>query len=274
MPQDDRPMAGPLGCSTLACPGWTLEQAADLASRLGYQGLELRLLDGELIQPGLSPAARQRVRGVLRGAGLELIAVDTSIRLLGEHSETEAGTNLQAFLELAAELEAPLVRVFGGIAPGGWDAGAALARAARILERAVPEAERLNVAVGIETHDAFSAAEAVAAVLSRVSSSRVGAIWDLLHTHRMGDAPARVVELFGGRTLAVHVKDARRAGDDRWQLVPLGEGEVPVPECLAALRVGGYTCPLVVEWEKHWHPEIEGPDVALPHEIRVLRGWL
>lgn len=266
--------ANSVGYSTLACPGWTLEQAAAEAGRLGYQGLELRLVDGALIRPDLPRAARERIRAVLRAAGLELMAVDSSIRLLGEQPEAEAGAELLAFLELAADLGAPLVRVFGGAAPEGTEAEAATARAAGILERAVPEAERLGVSVGLETHDAFSAVGAVAAVLARVPSVQVGMVWDLLHTHRMGDTPAAVVELLGGRVLDVHLKDARRAGIERWQLVPLGEGEVPVRECLAVLLDGGYAGPLVVEWEKHWHPEIEEPEVALPHEIRVLRGWL
>lgn len=265
-------MAGLIGCSTLACPGWTLEKAAAEASRLGYQGLELRLLDGELLESNLSSAGRQRIRTVLRDAGLKLIGVDSSIRLLGERSEAEVGADLDAFMELASDLQAPLMRVFGGTAPAGTDPGAAMARATSILELAAPKAERLGLSVGLETHDAFSAAGPVAAVLSRVPSPRVGAIWDLLHTHRMGDTPARVVELLRGRVLDVHVKDARPSADGSWQLVPLGEGEVPVRECLEVLANSGYQGPLVVEWEKRWHPEIDDPEIALPHEIQVLAG--
>ena len=28
------------------------------------------------------------------------------------------------------------------------------------------------------------------------------------------------------------------------------------------------------EWEKHWHPEIEAPEVALPQYRRVLAEWM
>lgn len=267
-------MANLIGCSTLACPSWTLEQAAAEASRLGYQGLELRLVDGELVRPDLSRAARERIRRVLREADLALIALDTSIRLLGEHSEASVGADMQAFLELSADLGAPLVRVFGGAAPEGTEASAAVERAARVLAQAAKEAERLHLRVGLETHDAFSAVRTVASVLSAVPSPRIGAIWDLLHTNRMGDTPYAVWQQLGSRILDVHVKDARRLVDDRWQLVLLGEGDVPVRECLEVLVDGGYQGPLVLEWEKHWHPEIEEPEVALPHEIRALRGWL
>jgi hypothetical protein len=30
----------------------------------------------------------------------------------------------------------------------------------------------------------------------------------------------------------------------------------------------------VVEWEKRWHPEIDEPELALPHEVEVLRRWV
>jgi len=62
-------------------------------------------------------------------------------------------------------------------------------------------------------------------------------------------------------------------GDD-WQLVALGEGEVPVRESLAALAAVGYDGWLTVEWEKRWHPELAEPEVALPRELETLKRWL
>ena len=75
------------------------------------------------------------------------------------------------------------------------------------------------------------------------------------------------------RIYLVHVKDARRR-DDGWELVPLGEGEVPVRESLAALRAAGYDGWLTVEWEKRWHPELAEPEVALPRDGDTLKRWL
>ena len=69
------------------------------------------------------------------------------------------------------------------------------------------------------------------------------------------------------------MKDARRLGDD-WELVPLGEGDVPVRESLAALRASGYAGWLTVEWEKRWHPELEEPEIALPRELETLKRFL
>lgn len=264
-----------LAYSTLACPAWSLERALAEARRLGCEGLELRLLDGQLIEPDLPRSEQDRVGRLLLESGIGLVAVDSSIRLVSEHPEAEVESALRSFLELVAGWSAPLVRVFGGSPPAGMSNEEAVARAARLLERAARHGARLGVRVGLETHDSFSAAAVVARALARAPSPEIGVIWDLLHTHRMGEAPVEVWDLVGPRLLSVHIKDARRAVNGTgWELVPLGEGEVPVHESLAVLRRGGYKGWLVVEWEKRWHPEIDEPEVALPHEVEVLRRWV
>jgi sugar phosphate isomerase/epimerase len=258
--------------STLAFPDADLATAVSLGRSWGYAGVELRLVDGELIDPAMPASARARVRRTLAAAGLPAVAVDSSIRLAGE----DPGAELRQFLELASDWEAPLVRVFGGALPGdGPGRQARLEAAARVLEEAAPAAERLGVAIGVETHDAFSASAVVAELLALVDSAAVGAVWDSHHPHRMGERAADVWANLGSRILLAQVKDARPdAGrDDGWQLVLLGDGEVPVRDMLALLSAGGYQGWVSVEWEKRWHPEIAAPEVALPQHLAMLRGW-
>jgi sugar phosphate isomerase/epimerase len=259
--------------STLAFPGTSLADALSLGRSCGYAGVELRLIDGELIEGSIGAGARAKVKRAAGAAGLPIVAVDSSIRLTGE----DPGAELHRFLELASDWESPLVRVFGGALAGDEPARRAqLEGAARVLETAAPLAERLGVAVGVETHDAFSASSRVAELLAMVGSRRVGAVWDSHHPHRMGERPAEVYANLGGRILLAQVKDARRAHGraDGWQLVLLGEGEVPVREMLALLAAGGYQGWISVEWEKRWHPEIEDPEVALPQHLRLLDEWM
>src|SRR6516225_1094466 len=97
--------------STLAFPDATLASAVSLGRRWGYTGVELRLIDGELIDPSMSAAERVRVKRTLDG--LPAVAVDSSIRL----TDDEPGPALRHFLQLASDWEAPLVRVFGGALP-------------------------------------------------------------------------------------------------------------------------------------------------------------
>src|SRR5580658_8961374 len=228
--------------STLAFPNATLASASSLGRSWGYSGIELRLIDGELIDPSLPAADRIGVKRTVAAAGLPVVAVDSSVRLTDE----EAGPELARFLELASDWEAPLVRVFGGaLAAAPTVRQEQLRAAARVLESYAPLAERLGVAIGVETHDAFSASSVVAELLALVDpavvdSGAVGAVWDSHHPHRMGERPAEVYANLGPRILLAQVKDARRRADGDWQLVPLGEGEVPVREMLGLLVDGGY----------------------------------
>ena len=268
-------MSFKLAFNTLACPDWSLERALSEARRWDYDGLELRLVDGQPIGLDLSSSDRESIGRLLRKSGLGLVAADSSIRLLSDQLDVEIENELVSFLELAAEWSAPLVRVFGGDAAAGISKEDAMAKAVRILEQTSVVAERLGVKIGLENHDYFSAASTVARVLARVPSPYVGVVWDMLHTYRMGETPEQVWEAIGPRIFNVHVKDARRVPDgEGWNLVLLGDGEVPAREAISVLRRGGYEGWLVVEWEKGWHPELEDPDVALPHEIAVLRDWL
>jgi sugar phosphate isomerase/epimerase len=269
----NRPAGSPIriAFSTLAFPDASLASVISLGRRWGYAGVELRLIDGELIDPRMPAAARARVKRTVTAAGLPVVAVDSSIRLTGE----DPGPDLRRFLELASEWESPLVRVFGGaLAAEPAQRQEQLRAAARVLEESVPLARRLGVAIGVETHDDFSASSVVAGLLAMTDPEWTGAVWDSHHPHRMGERPADVYANLGGRILLAQVKDARRKPDGDWQLVLLGEGEVLVREMLGLLASGGYQGWISVEWEKRWHPEIAEPGVALPQHLQVLAEWM
>jgi sugar phosphate isomerase/epimerase len=258
--------------STLAFPDSTLEQAVVLGSSLGYEGVELRAIDGKLFDSSLTTLDRARVKQTVTAARLPIVSVGSSVVLTKE----EPGPELHRMLELTHEWESPFIRVYGGPLsedPAGRQKQ--MESAAKVLEDAIPVAERLGIVMLLETHDSFSASKVAEELLSKVPSKWVGAIWDTHHPHRMGETPAEVYKNIGDRTLHVHIKDAVRSEAHKggWKLVPLGEGEVPVREAIRLLVSAGYRGYLSVEWEKYWHPEIEAAEIALPHELKVLQEW-
>lgn len=257
-----------LAFSTLGCPDWSLERVAAAVREYGYDGVELRLVDGELLAPHPSDAERARLREVLRG--VPVVAVDTSLRMAAPDPGWE--DDLRGHSELARELGCDLLRVFGGTAAQGEGN----TRIVENVRRAGTIAGGYGVRVMLETHDDLSSARAVRSVLDEVPDRAVGALWDLHHPYRMGEEPEEVWDLIGDRTLLVHVKDAVRDQSERtgWKLVLLGEGEVPVREGLRVLQANGYRGWLTVEWEKKWHPEIAEPEVAFPQHAELLRTWI
>ena len=266
-----------LAFSTLACPNWSMEQVIEAARQYSYEGLEMRLIDGEVITPSLDQATRDRIKQLCRDAGLPIICVDTSVRVAQPDADARQAQikDGMAMLELAAEWESPLIRVFGGAPQGSSDADA-FAGAADCLSKLAERGQELGVAVALETHDVFSAGAKVAQVLAQVPNANAGALWDTLHPYRMGETAAQTLDLIGDRLLHVHVKDGRRPADGgpNWDLTLLGEGDVPMQDILAKLRAAGYDGWLSVEWEKKWHPEIAEPEVALPQHADLLRTYL
>lgn len=265
-----------LAFTTLGCPNWSVPEVIDGARRYGYEGVELRLIDGEVIDEKMPREERERIGRLFGEADLPIVCVDSSIRIATGEAPGEVEQTLRGFLQLANEWRSPMVRVFGGPWPEGRTPQEVFDGVADLLSRVAPEAERLGVAIALETHDSFSSAATVAEVLRREPSAAFGAIWDTHHPYRTGESPDQVLDLLGERVLHVHVKDARRneAARTGWDLVLLGEGEVPVKESLEALKRRGYDGWVAVEWEKKWHPEIPEPEVALPQHAELLRQWL
>ena len=60
--------------------------------------------------------------------------------------------------------------------------------------------------------------------------------------------------------------------DGGFALCLCGEGDVPLAAAAAALKAADYAGCLTFEWEKRWHPEIAGPEIAIPHFARVMRA--
>jgi sugar phosphate isomerase/epimerase len=258
-----------LAFSTLACPEWSLERAAEAASSYGYEGLELRLLDGELLSPPLPEPQRARIRRVLAGAGLELCCVDTSFEIADPASPIEEAL---ACVELAASLGGPMIRLFAG-APEDESRNTTADRAAERLSVLAARGRALGVRIAVETHDSFASGEVLAGVMSRVPDPQVGVIWDILNSFLVGEPPERTLAAIADRLMHVHVKDGATSPDPEENRL-VGEGTVPVREILGMLAARGYDGWLSVEWEKRWQPAIAEPEVALPRYAEVLRRYL
>lgn len=266
-----------LAYTTLACPDWSLEQAVAAAQQYGYQGLELRLIDGAVLTSDIDAATRQRVQQVCRAASLPIVCVDTSVKIaqLDAAQRADQLRDGRAFLELAAAWEAPLIRVFGS-PPADASATDTIAASVECLAALAERGRELGVAVALETHDAFAAGALVAQVLGQIANPYAAALWDTLHPYRVGETADHTSALLGDRLRHVHIKDGKRPADggERWDLTLLGAGNVPIPAILATLCAAGYTGWLAVEWEKKWHPHIAEPELALPQHADTLRSYL
>lgn len=266
----------PLAWSTLGSPGWSFEHTVEQAAANGYAALEVRLLDGQIIPSDLEAARQRQMKAVLQQHNIHMIGLGLSTRFSApDPAERMANIEeLRRYLELANALEVPMVRTFGGNIMEGQTLDQTIDWVAQGLLGAVSTAEAQGVTIVLETHDAFCRGAEVARVLAQVNSPAVAAVWDIHHPFRMGESIAATWDLIGPRVKHVHIKDGTRRADGSWQLVLLGEGELPCREAIQLLYTKGYRGYLSAEWEKKWHPEIEEPEVAMPQHAQVLRRWI
>lgn len=269
-------MLYPLAWSTLGSPSWSFEHTVEQAAVNGYAALEVRLLDGDIIPSTLAAERRRQMKAVLKQHKIQMIGLGLSTRFSSpDPAERKANVEeLRRYLELANDLEVPMVRTFGGNIAPGQTLEQTIDWVAQGLNGGAATAEAQGVTIVLETHDAFCRGAEVARVLAQVNSPAVAAVWDIHHPYRMGESLADTWDLIGPRVKHVHIKDGIRRADGSWQLVLLGQGELPCREAIQLLYAKGYRGYLSAEWEKKWHPEIEEPAVAMPQHAQVLRQWI
>lgn len=261
-----------LAYSTLACPAWGLQEILSAAESYGFDGVELRMVNGEVdlhhlpdFQEKHLAATRER----FDRSGIEVICVDTSVQLakVAGPAKDEQLAIVDAMSQIAGALDAPYIRVFGGEFDGPPTAPAAkaLADIGRITEQH-------GVTALLETHDSFSTATLVAEVVALASRDvEVGVLWDVLHTYRTGESLAESSQAAGNSLRLVHLKDSASYSPQGFDLTLIGDGTVPIQDAVRLLRERAYEGFVSFEWEKGWHPELAEPDVALPHFVSYMR---
>jgi sugar phosphate isomerase/epimerase len=264
----------PLAFTTLACPDWSWEQAVQRAVEYGYQGLELRGVEGEMDLTKAAPFTSSRLAATkreLKDRGLAIPCLDTSCRF---DQATEIANSIdegKRHIDLAAALDAPYIRVFGDRIPDSQSREKIIGQVVEGLLVLAQHAEGTGVQVLLESHGDFARLQNLLDVVQAIQHPQVGVLWDVHHPFRFFSEPlADTYEKLKDRIRHVHLKNSVSTNDGvRYSL--MSQGDVPVDEVLQLLASGGYDGWIAFEWEKRWHPEIEEPEVALPDFVRVLR---
>lgn len=268
----------PLAFSTLGCPKWEWKKILDFAAQHGFSAIELRGLEGNLDLPSHLIFAADRIEQTkleISAAKLKIACVSSSANLYMEDAEKRAKElgDARRFIDLAAALGSPYVRVFGGKAESDKSPTpdeATKARVAAGLRELGKYAGPRNVTVLIESHDHFTASATLKDVLRVADSEHVALLWDAHHTFAdSGEDPEFTVQQLGKWIRHTHLKDSTGSGEHR-HYVLTGRGNVPIQKQISALRSIGYKGFYCFEWEKLWHPDIEEPEIAIADFARVV----
>jgi sugar phosphate isomerase/epimerase len=267
----------PIGFSTLGCPAWDWYKILDFARQNGFSAVELRGLQGTMdlpSRPEFAPDRIEQSKKEVAARGLRISCVSSSANMHDTDPEKHEAqlADARRFIDLASALRAPYVRVFGNKIVGARDA--AVKNVAQSLRSLGEYSGPKNVTVVIESHGDFTDSPTLRAVLEAADSPHVALLWDAHHTFVSGkEDPEFTVAQLGKYIRHTHLKDSIKKGDDV-QYVLTGRGQVPVKRQVKALAGIGYGGSFSFEWEKVWHPELEGPEIAFPDYARVVGQYL
>jgi sugar phosphate isomerase/epimerase len=246
---------------------------------MGYSAIELRGIEMQMDLTKRPEFTGTRIAESLRdldAAGLRISDLGASARMHESDPALRAAQidEGKRFVDLAHQLRAPYVRVFGDSLPAGEPKATVLARVIDGLRTLGEYARGSGVGIIIESHGDFTDSPTLAKLLNGSAMNNVALLWDAHHTFVDGkEPPEKTWAALGKYVRHTHLKDSRPDGADV-RYVLLERGTVPVRQIVRVLKQGGYTGYYGFEWEKGWHPEIEEPEVAFPNFAGRMREYL
>jgi len=253
---------------SFSAPQLSLDEMLATARRYGYDGVEPRLDANHAhgVEVATSADERAAVRRKAESAGVAIACLATSISYADPSKTDEMMKQTDERIDLADDVGAPVVRVFGGGIPEGMSREEAIALLADSLGSVSGHAAEHGVTLCLETHDDWCDPAHVAEVLSRVNHPNIACNWDIMHPVRTKNAT--IDESF--ETLKpwighLHIHDGVGEGV---QLVPIGQGEIDHRRAVELLLGIGYRGFVSGEWIG-WEPY----EVHLPRELATLKEY-
>lgn len=264
---------------TFSTPEWELSRILEFCRRTGYDGFEPRLDSGHAhgIETDASPEQRRTIRRQAEDNGIAICCLATSVQLL-KPGEAEAQKVLvQRSLELAHDVGAPALRIFGSgegpIEDGDFAARHIEPLAARLSELA-PLARAAGVRLCLETHDYWTDSRILREVLLQAGDPWVGANWDAMHPLRVhGISVSDSYQHLKPWIYHAHMHAGRENPDAKppFTFLPLGhpDDQFQAREMQEIAQQDGFSGFFSGEWLNQW----SDPDSELPRELATARSW-
>ena len=262
--------------STLACPNWSWQDIYGAAKDLGFNGIEIRGLGDEIFSVKAQPFTEQQLPKTiekLRSLDIEISCLSSGACLKYKDKYAEAETEIVAYAQLASKLGTSYIRILADLEPapnGEVDDDYIV----ECLKKLAPIAEEYNVTLLVETNGVYCNSARLAAVLDRVASRKVAALWDMHHPYRyMGEAPETTVANLGQYIKYAHVKDSVMRADGTVEYRLMGNGDIPVKEMIEALKTINYDGYISLEWVKRWASDLSDGGIVIPQYAQYMAPY-
>ena len=264
---------------TMGTPESTLMEAIDLFAALGLDGIEIICADDYRCGINLTtlPAELLRIKRRAHEAGLQIVGIvpyTKDMNHAAAAARAQAVADLERAVDIAAALECPSVRVFGGHEVPPDEHTSALGWLAGSLRAAGEYAQSAGIQLNVENHmdTMATSAEMTTAIVRAVDLPNVGILYDQANLNFMGQEDhVTAIAMQGSRINHVHVKDFYWHGTERVAAV-LGKGIVLWMEIVGALTELDYAGFYSLEYERRWFPEqLPPPATGMQQCLAFLR---
>ncbi|MBE5783657.1 MAG: sugar phosphate isomerase/epimerase [Clostridiales bacterium] len=265
-----------LAFSTLGCPEWSLDEIAKNGKRMGFQGVEIRGILGNMEAdsiPEFFPENREATLQTLKEHGLTITDFASSISFHDPSQQEKMEKEGREAIALCAAMHIPAIRVFGDQVEKADTVAGEVNRIVKGISWLCQEAKGTQVSIWLEVHGQINTAPRVLKIAEKVASDRFGIIWDVEHTDATyGNDFLSFYRPVRHLIRHVHIKDHVRLPDGGKQLCLVGKGDLKLKEMIAQMEQDGYQGYYSLEWEKKWHPELEEPEVAFQSYADWMRS--
>lgn len=258
---------------SFSCPELNFDEMIAAAADYGYDGVEPRTAAGHAhgVELTADPAERIEFKVKAADAGVDLCCLALSSRFADPAAADLMVDETRRYIDLAADIGAPRVRVFGGKLPDDVTREAAIDGVSTALAALAGHAAARKVTVCLETHDDWCDPNHVIAVMENVDHPAIRVNWDVLHPLRVCGMDAHeAYDLLKPWIAHTHIHDSTfdPANVGAFDYVEMGAGLVNHRPVIALLQEDGYDGYLSGEWI-NWEPY----DVHLPREIVRLKAY-
>ncbi len=265
-----------LAFSTLGCPDFDWPDIYSMAKDLGFDGIEIRGLGKDIFAVRAKPFTEAELPNTikkLQQLRLEIPCLSSGCCLKFADKASENHDEIIQYIELAAKLKTPYIRVLADLEPqpkGEVDDEVVLSS----LKKLAPIAEEKGVTLLVETNGVYTDTRRLFNLLNAVGSDAVAALWDIHHPYRFaGETPGQTVQNLGAYIKYVHVKDSVME-DDKVSYRMMGEGDLPINDFMLALRSINYNGYISLEWVKRWAADLDDAGVVFPNFANYMSRYL
>jgi len=263
-----------LSYKTSAWTGLSWNEHCDLAEKMELDGLDLFYCPAESSDLINDLQSRQQFLRRLSEKRLDIACISVNIGSSdvpnNGKSEPDTGAFEKALRDAAdaVELARVLRTPFVCLDPYN-DTDIDEAHFISLIGVLLPKAETENIILLIETKGIFADTERLSNVLERFASDNLAALWNVHNTFVYGNESGDTsIHNLGAYVKLVHVCDSFGVGSNVMRCLT-GDGDVPLPEMLRALRSIDYKGHLTLDMTGD-DSGIDDHDVILPHYVNAV----